>query len=450
MLHRPRLLSCSLLLLLLAGRLGAQATLSPATAELDRRVAASEVFAAGHTGFCLNDLTTGQELYAYNADRYFVPASNVKLLTFYLAQRELDHAAPALFFRTYPNRTELWGSGYPLLLHPAFREFDELSPWLIAQQQPLVFNFPAAEELPRYGAGWSWDDYNYGYSFERSPFPVYGDRLHLDFERAGEGGEEVLQGTPPEVVSSLALDLTQEYTIRRREGSNAYSVGPGFTDPDNFPLERPLTVSPEFTVRQLEEAFPNAAIRLGTAPRPPASQLGFLTVSLPDTVYRKFLQDSDNYLAEQLVLQAAAARYGTLDEEMILDYATDTLFAGLGLSELRYADGSGLSRYNLVKPRQFVRLLLALDREVGHDRLLSLLPAGGQSGTLKQRFANRPATYVWAKTGTLSGVTCLSGLIRSKAGHWMAFSFLHNNVVGRTTPYYREMDDILGWIYDTL
>ncbi len=81
---------------------------------------------------------------------------------------------------------------------------------------------------------------------------------------------------------------------------------------------------------------------------------------------------------------------------------------------------------------------------------MGFLPAGGGSGTLKRRFANRPATYVWAKTGTLSGVTCLSGLIRSKSGRWMAFSFLHNNVVGRTTPYYREMDDILGYIYDTL
>ena len=447
MLHRPPLF---LILCVLSLRVTAQALLPQASVELDRRVIGSAVFAEGHTGFCLYDLATGQELYAYNADRYFVPASNVKLLTFYLAQRQLDHAAPALYFRSFPDRTELWGSGYPLFLHPSFREFDEVSPWLSAQQLPLVFNFPEEETLPRYGAGWSWDDYNYGYSFERSPFPVYGDRLYLDFEPAGEGGEEELRGTPPEVVSDLALDLTQEATIRREEGSNAYSVGPDFTDPDNFPLERPLTVSPEFTVRQVQGAFPAADIRLGTVPRPPRSELVALQVSLPDTLYRKFLQESDNYLAEQLLLQSAASRYGTLDEEMILDYAVDTLFAGLGLGNLRYADGSGLSRYNLVKPSQFARIVMALDREVGHERLLGLLPAGGESGTLKQRFDNRPATYVWAKTGTLSGVTCLSGLVRSKTGRWMAFSFLHNNVVGRTTPYYREMDDILGWIYDTL
>ncbi len=446
-----RNLPLSFLLLLSFGcRIHGQPRADPAVGELAQRITTSTVFATGHTGFCLYDLATGRELYGYNADRYFVPASNVKLLTLYLAQRELAAGVPAIFYRSFANHTELWGSGYPLLLHPTFREVDELGPWLATRREPLVFNFPPGEALPRYGAGWSWDDYNYGYAFERSPYPVYGDRLWLDYVPAGPKGELILRGTPPEVVFSLAFNLDQAYHIRRREGSNAYSVGPDFTNPENFPLERPLSVSPEFTVRQLAGAFPNTEIRQGEADRPPRKKLTALTVPLPDTVYRKFLQDSDNYLAEQLLLQSAAARYGTLDEEMILNYATDTLFAELGLGELRYADGSGLSRYNLVMPRQLTRLILALDEEVGHDRLLGLLPAGGESGTLKRRFANRPATYVWAKTGTLSGVTCLSGLLQSKSGRWMAFSFLHNNVVGRTMPYYREMDDILGWIYDTL
>ncbi len=232
---------------------------------------------------------------------------------------------------------------------------DELGPWLVARREPLIFNFPPEEVLPRYGAGWSWDDYNYGYAFERSPYPIYGDRLWLDYVPEGPEGRAHPAGHPsgggllPDLQPQPGLSTS---VVGRAATPTAWA--PTSRTATNFPLERPLSVSPEFTVRQLAGAFPGTEIRQGEAERPPREELTALTVPLPDTVYRKFLQDSDNYLAEQLLLQAAAARYGTLDEEMILDYATDTLFPGLGLGEVRYADGSGLSRYNLVMPRQMV------------------------------------------------------------------------------------------------
>lgn len=415
---------------------------------LDINVADNRVFAEGMTGFHLYDIESGRDVYAYNEARYFVPASNVKLLTFYLAHRVLGDRSPAIQYQRHPDRIELWPTGYPLLFHPSFVAYDELSPWLSRQSLPLVLNLATSDAPPRYGAGWSWDDYDYGYVYERSALPLYGNRLHLELAPPDGYGNARMYGVPPEIATNLIQDEGQRRLIHRQEGSNVFSLRENFTASARFPVQRALITDDGFTFRQLRAAFPHQNIRAGSTDRP--AEVETLRLSLPDTLYRKLLQDSDNYLAEQLVLQCAAARYGKFDEATLFDYATDTLFAGLGAGELKYADGSGLSRYNLVKPRQFTLIVAALYREVGLRRLLDLLPAGGGSGTLKNRFDNRPETYIWAKTGSLSGVMCVSGLLRTKQGRWLAFSFLHNNLLGSTRDYYREMEGVLGGVYDAL
>ena len=417
---------------------------------LDDRIRFSEVFANAHTGFALYDIAAERPVYGFQADRYFVPASNNKLLTFFLANRLLADSVPALFYREYTDRIELWGSGYPLLLHPTFVGYDTLQTWLSQQTKPLLINFPAEEAPPRYGAGWSWDDYDYGYVYERSVLPVYGNRLYLDYRPVGESAREELFGSPSEVVNNLVQDAEQQRTITRSEGSNRFTVSENFYRRWNFPLERSLTVDSAATLRYLSDAFPGLQLRSDERPRPAAKLLRGLTTVLPDTVYRKLLQDSDNFLAEQLVLLAATQRYGAPDEEHFLEWVTDTLFREMDLGEISYRDGSGLSRYNLIQPDQLVQIVAALHREVGRERLLELLPAGGVSGTLKNRFGNRPETYVWAKTGSLSGVICISGLLRTRTDRWLAFSFLHNNVMASSREYYGEMEEILAWVYDNL
>ena len=441
-------LSLIVLAVFLGSALPAQRT-SP-RAQLDRLVAQNPIFASGHTGFSLYDLASDQNVYGYQADQYFVPASNVKLLTFYVAHRVLGQSLPALYYQRQADRLDIWGTGYPLFLHPSFSGYDELTPWLKQQQVPIVLHQAEADTPPRYGAGWSWDDFNYGYVYERTALPIYGNRLHLELDPSPGVVTNGLLGSPPEVARALVQDSRQAYAVRRAEEQNLFTVNEDIYDPRNFPLERALHTSAEFTLRQFREALPSLEVSGSLRPRPALSQLNVLRVALPDTVYRRLLQDSDNFLAEQLILQAAAARYGRFDEEALFDYATDTLFAGLQLGRLRYADGSGLSRYNLVTPNQFVQIVAALDREVGRERLQSLLPTGGQTGTLKRRFDDAAEPYVWAKTGSLSGVMCVSGLLRTRKGRWLAFSFLHNNIMGSTSDYYREMERVLGWVYEEL
>ena len=425
---------------------------SRANRQLQQLVEFSETFEQGHTGFVLYDLDFGTELYGYQADRRFVPASNVKLLTFLLAHRVLGHRTPGLLYQEYADRYEVWGAGYPLLLHPAFTGYDEVAPWLRTLTKPLRLNFPAGthQAVPRYGAGWSWDDYNDGYVYERSALPVYGNRLFLDLTETDAGGRQTLIGAPFSVASGLVELPEQRARIRRAEFGNQFTVRPGFIRGPGFPVERPLHLSPDLITNELAAALPERSVSLGYLPYPAAGQAQQLPVSLPDTVYRRLLTDSDNFLAEQLLIAAAVQRYGRPAVGPVLAYGRDTLLAELGVDDVRWADGSGLSRYNLFTPRHLARVVMALDQEVGRDRLRSLLPAGGVSGTLANRFAGAEQPYVWAKTGSLSGVVCVSGLVLTKRGKWLAFSFMHNNFVGGSGPYYRDMERTLRWCYDNL
>lgn len=422
-----------------------------ASQKLQQLVEFNEVFTNAHTGFSLYDVDYQLHLYGYNADRNFVPASNAKLLTFYVANRLLGHRAPAVFYQEFTDHIELWGTGYPLTLHPAFGAYDELYPWLARKTKPLVLNFPDGPgRVARYGAGWSWDDYNDGYVYERSGFPLYGNRLFLDLSPVDSLGRQRLLGAPPSVSGALRREEDQQATIRRTEFGNDFTVGPSFYGSRRFPIERPLHISPGFLTNELAAALPQVRVTSGKNPYPAPDQLSRLDASLPDTVFRRLLQESDNFLAEQLLLQASAHRYGHPSAAKIIDYARDTLFPALGIDGIRWVDGSGLSRYNLISPREMTRIVLALDQEVGRDRLLALLPAGGESGTLKNRFDRESKPYVWAKTGSLSGVVCISGLLKTRRGKWLAFSFMHNNYVGSSSAYYGEMEKTLGWCFENL
>ena len=451
----PRYYCLSLLLLsafLLPFQGWGQTALSgAATRQLQQLVEFNEVYAGAHSGFVLYDLDYQLHLYGFNADRRFVPASNVKLVTFYVANRLLGHRTPAVLYREYADCYELWGTGYPLTLHPAFGAYDELYPWLARRTRPLVLHFPGADEaVPRYGAGWSWDDYNDGYVYEQSALPLYGNRLFLNLSPVDSLGRQSLIGSPPGVAGALSYDPAQRSLLRRSEYGNNFSVGDRFYDYRGFPLERPLHLSPEFVTNELAAALPQLSVTGDRQAYPPPGTATLLEASLPDTVYRRLLQDSDNFLAEQLLLQAATKRYGYPTKRRLLLHARDTLLPALGVEDVRWVDGSGLSRYNLITPRQLTRVLAALDQEAGRERLLSLLPAGGHSGTLAGRFSDAEEPWIWAKTGSLSGVTCLTGLLLTRRGKWLAFSFMHNNFTGGSRRYHQEMERTLKWCRDNL
>jgi serine-type D-Ala-D-Ala carboxypeptidase/endopeptidase (penicillin-binding protein 4) len=108
----------------------------------------------------------------------------------------------------------------------------------------------------------------------------------------------------------------------------------------------------------------------------------------------------------------------------------------------RWVDGSGLSRYNLFTPQDMVTILrkiISLPR--GMERLKSVFATGGE-GTLKN-FYTKEAGNVYAKTGTLSGVVCVSGILTTNKGKIFCFSVMVNNNRSSSTDVRREVETFI-------
>jgi D-alanyl-D-alanine carboxypeptidase/D-alanyl-D-alanine-endopeptidase (penicillin-binding protein 4) len=110
-------------------------------------------------------------------------------------------------------------------------------------------------------------------------------------------------------------------------------------------------------------------------------------------------------------------------------------------------DGSGLSRYNLFTPQDFIRILQRLQQEFGMQRLKTIFPSGG-SGTLKT-FYKALGENLYAKTGSMTGVLALSGYLYTKKKRLLLFSILVNNYRGSSKPVRESMEGFLFSIFNS-
>jgi D-alanyl-D-alanine carboxypeptidase/D-alanyl-D-alanine-endopeptidase (penicillin-binding protein 4) len=164
---------------------------------------------------------------------------------------------------------------------------------------------------------------------------------------------------------------------------------------------------------------------------------------------RNFLKVSDNLTGELLVKAVGAfvsGPPGTYDKGL----AAERLFlaneVGVDTTAQRLADGSGVSRYNLVTARQIVSLLGYMSaRPELFPAYLDALPVAGVDGTLEGRMRGTPAeSRARAKTGTLNGVTALSGYVPAADGERLVFSTLIEFYTGSSAPRRAVQDSIVA------
>jgi len=143
-----------------------------------------------------------------------------------------------------------------------------------------------------------------------------------------------------------------------------------------------------------------------------------------DSLFRPMMYHSDNFFAEQTLLMVSNERLGQMNDRRIIDTLLNSDLKDLPQRPY-WVDGSGLSRNDLFTPRDFVWLLNRMKDEFGLPRLKGILPTGG-TGTLSSYY-KKDSGYIYAKTGSLSGVVALSGYLVTKKDRLLIFSILINN-----------------------
>lgn len=388
-----------------------------------------------HIGLVLYDPVARKTIYDHQGDRYFTPASNTKIFTFYASLQLIGDSVPALRYVQRNDSLIFWGTGDPGFLYENTFGVSSVYSFLKTNPSKLFFssdNF----RTEHFGPGWAWDDYNYNFQVERTPFPIYGNRALV--KKVGE----TFVSRPGIFQYSLSNVTKERPEIVRDVGSNGVKYISGRK---GRPIEwsMPFRYSDELLAQLLTDTL-KREVKIISASHPADAK--FFYSMAPDSLYRVMMQESDNFIAEQLLLICADKVSDTLKSEIAIDYVKKKFLFDLP-DEPMWVDGSGLSRYNLFTPRSIVRLWEKIYALVPRERLFSLLAVGGESGTLKNYYkAEKP--YIFGKTGTLSNNHALSGYLVTKRGRTLIFSWMNNNFAAPTVDVRRRMETVLKKIYE--
>ncbi|QLE01581.1 D-alanyl-D-alanine carboxypeptidase [Galbibacter sp. BG1] len=387
----------------------------------------TDFFKNQFTGFFVYNPKSGDTLINYNGEKYFTPASNTKIFTLYTAQALLPENLPVLQYTIKDNNLYVKGLGNPATLHSYLKDSSLVNFLKLQQNIHLVYN--NLEDNP-YGPGWAWDDYDTYYAPERSPLPIYGNVATL-------ANTDSLYSSPSYFKEKVKLVGNRQ---RRSQFKNEFYLNPSSKDTIEVPF-----ITDSTTIKSILETVLNKEIKL--ADSFPSGEKRLIYGIKADSVYKRMMHVSDNFIAEQLLILSSSMLSDTLSAGKAQKHILENQLSGIAQNP-RWVDGSGLSRYNLFTPQSMVFTLNKLYSEIPTEELFDIFPAGGETGTLKNYFKGNPKPYIHAKTGTLSNNYCLSGYLETKSGEILIFSFMNNHYRGGSTEVKKHMTPILEWIRD--
>jgi D-alanyl-D-alanine carboxypeptidase/D-alanyl-D-alanine-endopeptidase (penicillin-binding protein 4) len=380
------------------------------------------------TGLLIVNSQNKDTLLNFNSKKYFTPASNTKIFTLFTAKTILPDSIPALHFIAENDTLYIEGTGDPTLLHSYF-ENNRTTEFLKRHTTIALYLNNFQEE--KFGSGWAWDDYGYYYQPEITAFPIYGNVTTLY-------SAENLNVTPRYFQDSV---IPVDYKTNREVERNLFYYAPTRKDT----IEIPFKTSTVLSKGLLEKALDKEILIAEEMPKGEKKTL----YSVPtDTVLKRMMHESDNFIAEQLLLLSSSVLSDTLSGRKVREYILNTQLSDLKQPP-RWVDGSGLSRYNLFTPESMVAVLSKMYTDIPEKQLFDYFPAGGVGGTLEDWYGGDPDPYIYAKSGSLGNVYCLSGYLRTKSGKTLIFSFMNNHFKQPTSEVKQQMERIFEAIRDT-
>ncbi len=460
---------------------------APFDAILDR-----PAFENAFWGALVVDVQTGDTLFARNARKSFVPASNTKL---YTTAAALDQLGPDFRYQTrlfaggtiaggtLRGSLVVQGSGDPVIggrfnggdLTEVFRDWARaLRAAGITRVTGDVIGDDDAFDDERLGYGWNWDDETYWYSAQLGALAFNDNCVDVTIRGRRAGAPATVRWEPANTTYVQMINRTHtrpagfgiEEGYRRERGTNRIvltsEVGAGTTDTESLSVENPTG----YFVYVLRDVLRQEGIRVDGEARdvddldekPDYGRLREIAVHtsppLADIV-GVVNKQSQNLYADQL-LKTLGTRPAPVDTTLEVGSAARGVAverltfarAGLDTARVHLVDGSGLSRSNWITPAMTVALLrfmAAHPDAATREAFYASLPIGGVDGTLRGRFGSGPAhENVRAKTGSLGGVSSLSGFVTTADGRRLAFSLMCNLYVSSTRDVREAQDDFVN------
>ena len=385
-------------------------------------------FQQAHVAISVSVLKNKKAAASYQDAHYMTPASNVKLLTFLAAKQQFNKLPAVSYYNESDSLIHFKATGYPLLLHPFYPE-TTLNAFF--NQAARFIYHPALINPNPLGEGWAWDDYPYYYAAERSAFPIYGNTVQANLK------DNTLELTPSFFEKMTARDSVGS-KFKRLQSANTFSYNLSQWQKKDT-LTRPFITSDSLFVKLLSESTGNEVVLADQ----PLDDLTWEELYTDDDtpLYRALLQDSDNGIAEALLLMIGQENFNELNSQKAIDSILARWKPWLS-DPVAWVDGSGVSRYNMITPKALVSVLQKIHETVGWKTIQSYFPQGASSGTLK-KYANNS---IYAKTGTLRHNHNLSGYLVHPKGTTYAFSIMVNHHTAEAEEVRAGIGTLLKWL----
>ena len=384
------------------------------------------VFKNSFVGIHLISLKNRKVIARLNSDNYMTPASNTKLLTF-LGAIQTFNKFPSLEYAIESDSIfHFRSTGYPLLFHPFYN--DEVLEDFFKSKKLLKYHLPLESAKPQ-GLGWSWDDYNYYFASEINPFPIYGNSIQAVYNEKGIKIKPNFEIIEANIESNLTRD---RFTNTFKYNLNNWKI--------NDTLYRPFRTSDSLFVKLLSKEL-GINVEIGNNNDDKLKWNQLFTQNEKD-LYKGLLQDSDNGIAESLLLMISKKQKNVFNTKTAIEVFNERWKNWLP-DRLEWVDGSGVSRYNMFTPRTIVAVLDKIYETLEWNEIKEIFPKSGESGTLT---AYKDLKNVYAKTGTLRHNHNLSGYLISDSGDKYIFSFMVNHFTSSSGEIKKGISELLNWI----
>lgn len=445
--------------------------------DLDALLASAPSIHSAHVGVLAIDTKSGMPLYQWNADDAFAPASTLKLV---VGSAALEKLGPAFRFATrgYVASGEvstvlLLGGGDPFLETADLEGFADSVARLGVRQIRLTLSAHRYDDEP-YAAGWTWDDFAYDYAAPISALTL--DENVVNFlvrpgPRPGSAPQVEVTNLPPglhraltcvevvispkpnatllpgqtyrcpttleagaestldvtlrdhqlTVIGGIALDARPESLAAAAPNANerAYEVASEVLRGKGVEIDAANARADPFASGYV---LPGSARLIWTHNSPPLSEF----------LGSRFWIPSDNLVAELLLKELGyqtSGAPGTTESGIAFEKAW-LQSIGVDPATTTLADGSGLSQYDRITPRDLAAVLQHDWNGPYRDLVLNSLPVGGARGTIEGIAGTPAAGRVFAKTGSMMHVRGLAGYLATERHGAVTFVFTVDDWLG--------------------
>lgn len=432
-------------------------------------------------GVLIKSLKTGEVIYKRNSDKLFNPASNIKLFT---STAALFLLGPNYVYQTglyangeiKNNRLEgdliIQGSGDPTISNRFFSGSitgvfeswaDSLISLGIREVTGDILGDDALFDNHGLGRGWSWDNESAWFAAPSGALSFNDNTITVVIKPSETGFPANIEVIPNTGYASLIKKVitsnnnsVNTISVSKLRGTNVISVS-GSIAKDSKPVIEHISISDPtmFFLTVFKEVCEQKGISVrgksGSITTSPKIILSenlsplILHESVPmHMIIKELNKNSNNFYAEQILktIGYEAYNFGTTENGV---KACKELFYSMGVNpeNMVMVDGSGLSRLNLVSPRQIINLLTYIYSSGEFEPFYDSLPIGGVDGTIAERMKRTSAeNNVRAKAGFNENISSLSGYLKTTGGETFAFSIIVNNFLVSPSLINYIMDNV--------